>query len=77
MNLEIKLRYKYLHFLTIFSLLLITVCGGGEKKTESTQTPSKSAQEEVEEKSYILVDGSSSIFHFSSLRHNGSKFYER
>ena len=65
MNLRIKSRYQYLHYLTLAILLLVTACGGGEKKTEPIETPSAAAQEEEEIRSYVLVDGSSSIFPIS------------
>ncbi|MEM1168110.1 MAG: PstS family phosphate ABC transporter substrate-binding protein [Cyanobacteria bacterium P01_H01_bin.35] len=67
MNLGIKLRYQSLHYFTLGLLLLITACGGGEKKTEPIETPSAAvAQEEEEIRSYVLVDGSSSIFFISN-----------
>ncbi len=66
MNLGIKLRYQYLHCFILAILLLITACGGGEKKTEPIETPSAaSTPEEEETRSYVLVDGSSTIFPIS------------
>jgi len=66
MNLGIKFRYQYLHFFTLALLLLITTaCGGGEKKTEPIETPSATATPEEETRSYVLVDGSSTIFPIS------------
>ena len=65
MNLRIKFRYQYLHFFTLALLLLISACGGGEKKTEPIETPSATTTSEEETRSYVLVDGSSTIFPIS------------
>ncbi|MGD1807489.1 PstS family phosphate ABC transporter substrate-binding protein [Dapis sp. BLCC M126] len=66
MNLGIQLRYKYLHYFTLALLLLVTACVGGEKKTELIETPSAAVTSEEEEiRSYVLVDGSSTIFPIS------------
>ena len=67
MNLGIKLKHQYLHFFTLAVMLFVTACGGVENKTESTETPSAvSTPAEEEERNYILVDGSSTIFPVSN-----------
>lgn len=65
MNLAIQFKQQSLRFFAIALLLIIVgACGSSETVTSTTET-SPQLEEEIEEKQYVLVDGSSTIFPLS------------
>ncbi|MGK7923397.1 MAG: PstS family phosphate ABC transporter substrate-binding protein [Trichodesmium sp.] len=65
MNLAIGFNQKYLRFLALALLLIVSACGSGETKTSTAETSPEVIEEETEERTFVLVDGSSTLFPIS------------
>ena len=65
MNLVIQLKNKSLRFFAIALLLIVGACGNSETITSTTETSPLAKEEDIEERQYVLVDGSSTIFPLS------------
>lgn len=66
MNLAIQFKNQSLGFFAIALLLIVSACGSSETKTSTAQTSPEASTEDTEERQYVLVDGSSTIFPLSN-----------
>ncbi|MDJ0555980.1 MAG: PstS family phosphate ABC transporter substrate-binding protein [Microcoleaceae cyanobacterium MO_207.B10] len=62
MNLAIGFNQQSLRFLALGLLLIVSACGSGEKITSTAEISPEVTEEETEERTFVLVDGSSTIF---------------
>lgn len=65
MNWVIQLKNHYLPFFAVALLLIVSACSSGETKTSTSETSPEVNEEDTEERQYVLVDGSSTIFPLS------------
>lgn len=65
MNWTIQLKNQSLRYLAVALLLMVSACGSGETQTSTDETSPEANLEETEERQYVLVDGSSTIFPLS------------
>ncbi|NEP44287.1 MAG: phosphate-binding protein, partial [Okeania sp. SIO2H7] len=65
MNLVIQLKNQSLRFFAIALLLIVSACGNNETITSTTEISPQVKEEDTEEREYVLVDGSSTIFPLS------------
>ncbi|GFZ93804.1 PstS family phosphate ABC transporter substrate-binding protein [Okeania sp. KiyG1] len=65
MNLVIQLKNQSLRFFAVTLLAIVGACGNNETITSTTETSPQANEEDTENREYVLVDGSSTIFPLS------------
>ncbi|NEN92765.1 MAG: PstS family phosphate ABC transporter substrate-binding protein [Okeania sp. SIO3H1] len=66
MNLVIQLKNQSLRFFAVALFLIVGACGNKETITSTTEKSPLANEEDIEDREYVLVDGSSTIFPLSN-----------